>query len=121
MVASSCPNCKYKAQVRWSFGSNKRSCIELADRGSAAATLTTLPTGAFQPNAVVLVDVSVDYRPIFQNGFNIGGFDLAALNGTLKQTFTAETWQTVRNWRGASPFPGLSGVNAGIWTGTLCP
>ena len=121
-------NCRYRAEVRWWFGSQQRPCQELTDRGSAAASLATLPTGAFQANAVVLVDVSVNYKPIFQSGFKVGGIDLAALNRSLTRTFTAESWQTVRNWRNSGQtagqftnYPKLVGASTGVWDGANCP
>ena len=117
--------CSFTAKVRWSFGSRKRECVDLGSRTSGSGLLSTLPPGAFQPNAIVVVDVSAAYRPIFPSGFKLGGigyeFDLSALNRLLTQTFVAESWQSVRNWRGGANFPDLSGVTAGGWDAVICP
>jgi hypothetical protein len=116
--------CKFTPQVRWSFGTKRRDCGELAKRDAGSDLLKSLPEGAFQPNAIVVVDVSADYKPLFPSGFKLGGigyeFDLSALNNFLKKTYVAESWQSIRNWRGSTTFPGLSGVSAGGWDSTLC-
>lgn len=119
--------CKYKAWVRWTFGSYKRPCQELTTRNVGSDVRATLPADAFQRNAVVMVDVQAAYKPIFQSGFKVGEFDLGALNSSLTQTFTTESWQPVRNWRNAgqsitasTAYPLLSGNSAGGWDGT-CP
>ena len=116
--------CSYKPWVRWSFGTKRRDCGELVKRVASSDLLKSLPEGAFQPNAVVVVDVSADYNPLFPSGFKLGGigyeFDLSALNTLLKKSYVVESWQSIRNWRGSTTFPGLSGVSAGGWDSTPC-
>ena len=123
--ASTQYQCSYKAYVKWSFGSSTRACQELTERTPSSDPLKTLPSGAFQPNAVVVVDVSAPYNPIFPTGFKLGGigyaFDLSALNTFLTKSYVVESWQSVRNWRGSTNFPGLNGTSAGGWDGAPCP
>jgi len=119
--------CSYTPRVRWSFGTRQRACVDLTKRVGVGrpVTLGDLPEGAFQPNAVVVVDVSVPYNPIFPSGFKLGAigyeFDLTAINTLLKKTYVAESWQSVRNWPATTRFPGLNGTSAGGWSGVRCP
>ena len=124
---ASVSTCDYTPRVRWSFGTRQRNCVDLAKRIGVGGpvTLGDLPEGAFQPNAVVVVDVSAPYNPIFPSGFKLGSigysFDLTAINTLLKKTYVAESWQSVRNWRASTKFPGLNGTSAGGWSGAPCP
>ena len=117
--------CEYQPQVRWSFGTRQRACEALKKRVGSSVSLGDLPSGAFQPNAVVVVDVSAAYSPMFPSGFKLGGigyeFDLSALNAFLKKSYVVESWQSVRNWRASTKFPGLNGTSAGGWDGAPCP
>ena len=119
--------CDFTARVKWSFGSRQRGCVDLAKRVGvgSSVSLEDLPEGAFQPNAVVVVDVSAPYNTIFPSGFKLGSigysFDLTAINTLLKKTYVAESWQSVRNWRASTKFPGLNGTSAGGWSGAPCP
>jgi len=117
--------CSFTPKVRWSFGTRQRACVDLAKRVGSTVSLGDLPSGAFQPNAVLVVDVSAAYSPIFPNGFKLGGigyeFDLSALNAFLTKSYVVESWQSVRNWRGSTTFPGLNGTSAGGWDGAPCP
>jgi hypothetical protein len=38
----------------------------------------------------------------------------------LKKTYVAESWQSVRNWRGSTKFPGLNGTSVGGWDSRTC-
>lgn len=117
--------CSFTPKVRWSFGTRQRACGDLAKRVGSSVSLGDLPEGAFQPNAVVVVDVKAAYSSIFPTGFKLGGigyeFDLSALNTFLTKSYVVESWQSVRNWRGSTKFPGLNGVSAGGWDGAPCP
>ena len=120
--------CTYKGFVAWSFGNYKRVC---SDRtlGIAAApaagpdTRDNLPSGAFQQNAIVVVDVKVTYKPLFANGFNLNAMANTWVNLPLSRTLTTFAWQPVRNWRGTgtSSYPGLATTSAGVWTALPTP
>lgn len=66
-------NCVYNANVAWSAGSAKRPCdvngqpqiTPVAD--ASAPSPTTLPTDAYGPVSLVVVDVLYNYRPILWN------------------------------------------------------
>ena len=120
--------CTYKGFVAWSFGNYKRVC---SDRtlGIAVAppagpnTLANLPSGAFQQNAIVVVDVKVTYKPLFASGFNLNAFGNTQVNLLPSTTLTTFAWQPVRNWRGTgtSSYPGLATASAGVWTAVPTP
>lgn len=59
--------CSYTAQVQWSSGSDKRPCKTSLSPApdDAAPTPTTLPSDAFGPGSVIVVDLAYDYKPIF--------------------------------------------------------
>lgn len=59
--------CAYRAKVAWSGGSARRPCnaVLTAVTDSAAPSATTLPADAFGPNAIVVVDLSYSYQPLF--------------------------------------------------------
>ena len=124
--------CTYKGFVAWSFGNYTRVCSDptlgIAEAPVAAPdpqnndTRNNLPSGAFQQNAIVVVDVKVTYKPLFANGFNLNAFGSTQLNLSLSPTLTTFAWQPVRNWRGTgtSSYPGLATTSAGVWTGSSC-
>lgn len=117
--------CAYRGDVAWSFGNNKRSCAQLMRAyGSTPNASFNLPSGAFQPNPVVVVDVKATYKPLFANGFNLSAFgNTTHVNLPIDASLSTFSWQSVRNWRGTdtSSYPGLASTSAGVWTGTICP
>ena len=135
MTAQNCPTgsvrtldgCTFEAKVQWSYGNLKRQpCAILTARGANAdlpTTLTTLPSGAFQPNAVVVVNVWTTYRPIFAHGFELSATNSIHVDLGLARSLTAETWLPLRNWRGGATgasFPVLTGITAGFWDAYTC-
>jgi hypothetical protein len=135
MTPKNCPTnsvrtldgCSFDAQVKWSYGNLKRqACALLTARGSVgnlATTLTTLPSGAFQPNAVVVVNVWTTYRPMFPHGFELSATKSIHVDLGLAVPLMAETWQPLRNWRGGATgasFPVLTGLTAGYWNAYTC-
>lgn len=60
-------NCAYQAQVAWSSGADKRPCKTALSPApdDAAPTPTTLPSDAFGPGSVIVVDLEYDYKPVF--------------------------------------------------------
>ena len=121
--------CAYKGFVAWSFGNYTRSCSDATFGISVAYpgivdSQANLPPGAFQPNAIVVVDVKVDYKPLFANGFNLSALGKTPVKLALSPTLTTFAWQPVRNWRdtGTSSYPGLASTSAGVWTASPpCP
>jgi hypothetical protein len=69
--------CVYEAKVAWTGGSAKRPCnAPLAAAPNAATpTPTTLPTDAFGPESIIVVDLSYTYKPLFASRL-FGGFTL---------------------------------------------
>lgn len=59
--------CVYEAKVAWSGGSARRPCNRplAAAPNSATPTPTTLPTDAFGPDSIIVVDLSYTYKPLF--------------------------------------------------------
>lgn len=120
--------CAYKGFVAWSFGNYTRNCSDATSGISLAFagipdSQSNLPPGAFQQNAIVVVDVKVDYTRLFANGFNLTTFGNTQLNLPLSTTLTTFAWQPVRNWRntGTSSYPGLASTSAGVWTAAPAP
>ena len=121
-IMSGCP---YDGKVAWSFGNKTPSCVTLSTApANGPNTLANLPAGAFQRSPVVVVDVSVVYKPLFANGINLSAFgNLTHVDLLTSTTLTTFAWQSVRNWRntGASSYPGLASTSAGVWTATPAP
>lgn len=69
--------CSYEAKVAWSGGQAKRPCGAplTAAPNNAPPTPTTLPTDAFGPESVIVVDIAYTYRPLFAAKI-FGGFTL---------------------------------------------
>jgi len=119
--------CAYKGFVAWSFGNYTRNCSD-ATSGIGIAysglpnTRDNLPSGAFQQNALVVVDVKVTYKPLFASGFNLNAFGNTQVNLLPSSDLTTFAWQPVRNWRGTgvSSYPGLATTSAGVWTASSC-
>ncbi len=135
MTPKNCPigsvrtldGCTFDAKVRWTYGNLKRqACGLLTARGANAdlpTTLTTLPAGAFQPNAVVVVNAWTTYNPMFRNGFELSATSSNHVDLGLATPLMAETWQPLRNWRGGASggaFPVLTGISAGFWDANTC-
>jgi Flp pilus assembly protein TadG len=65
-VAGCVSACTYEAKVAWSGGSSRRPCATLSPApNNTTPSPTTLPTDAFGPNAVIVVDLTYAYRPLF--------------------------------------------------------
>lgn len=69
--------CVYEARVAWSGGPTKRPCNAplAAAPNSATPTPTTLPTDAFGPDSIIVVDLTYAYKPLFAPKL-FGGFTL---------------------------------------------
>lgn len=61
------PACKYEATVAWSGGNARRPCkIALTEKpNTEPPSATTLPSDAFGPNSIVVVDLTYAYKPLF--------------------------------------------------------
>jgi len=66
-VAGCVSACTYQAKVAWSGGSTRRPCNTVLTPvpNSTTPSPTTLPTDVFGPTAVIVVDLSYGYRPLF--------------------------------------------------------
>ena len=63
-VAGCTSNCTYNAKVMWTTGSRPCSTNLTPAADTAAPSSTTLPTDAFGPGSMIVVDVVYNYRPI---------------------------------------------------------
>jgi len=59
--------CAYQAKVGWSGGSARRPCntVMTPVPDSTTPSKTTLPSDAYGPNSVIVVDLTFSYRPLF--------------------------------------------------------
>ncbi|WP_457797044.1 TadE/TadG family type IV pilus assembly protein [Methylocystis sp. S23] len=59
--------CVYQAKVAWSGGSDRRPCNTALTPvpDNTAPSKTTLPTDVYGPNAVIVVDLTFAYQPLF--------------------------------------------------------
>jgi Flp pilus assembly protein TadG len=59
--------CTYQAQVQWSGGSDRRPCNTLITpvADSTTPSKTTLPSDLYGPNAIIVVDLTFAYQPLF--------------------------------------------------------
>jgi len=59
--------CAYQAKVGWSGGSDRRPCntVMTPVPDSTTPSKTTLPSDAYGPNSVIVVDLTFSYRPLF--------------------------------------------------------
>ncbi len=66
-VAGCVAGCTYQAKVAWAGGSDRRPCgtVLTPAADSDAPSATTLPTDAFGPNAIIVVDLTFAYQPLF--------------------------------------------------------
>jgi Flp pilus assembly protein TadG len=64
-------NCSYTANVVWNSGPNKRVCgVPLNPvPDTAAPSNTTLPTDVFGPGSLIVVDIAINYTPMFGSTF----------------------------------------------------
>jgi len=60
-------NCVYEAKVGWSGGAARRPCNTPLTpvANSAPPSVKTLPIDVFGPNAIIVVDLSYTYKPLF--------------------------------------------------------
>ncbi len=57
-------NCTYNAKVMWTTGARPCSTNLTPASDTAPPSLTTLPTDAFGPGSMIVVDIAYNYRPI---------------------------------------------------------
>lgn len=59
--------CTYQAKVAWSGGSDRRPCntVMTPAPDNTAPSKTTLPTDVYGPNALIVVDLTFAYQPLF--------------------------------------------------------
>ncbi|MCC3247235.1 pilus assembly protein [Methylocystis sp. WRRC1] len=60
-------SCTYQAKVGWSGGTSRRPCNTplTPAPNNATPSPTTLPTDAFGPNSIIVVDLAYTYKPLF--------------------------------------------------------
>ncbi len=66
-VAGCTSNCTYNAKVMWTTGSRPCSTNLTPVSDTATPSPSTLPTDAFGPGSIIVVDVVYSYRPIVAN------------------------------------------------------
>ena len=104
-VAGCINNCTYTANVAWSWGAMPRPCGVLTSASNTASySATTLPAGAFQPGAVMVVDVQAVYPVTFASRF-MTGFTLVRSAYYPVRNYTAGVYPPTDNftywWTGA--------------------
>jgi hypothetical protein len=101
-------SCDYTANIAWSWGDLRRACGALASAPNGGGyDPASLPAGAFQAGAVVVVDVQAIYQPVLQSSV------------FPQKTLITSAYYPVRNNFGGAYLP-WDGVND-LWSGTKCP
>jgi Flp pilus assembly protein TadG len=70
-VAGCVSNCAYQAKVAWSGGSARRACnvVLTSVVDASAPSPTTLPADVYGSSAVIVVDLTYSYLPLFAANF----------------------------------------------------
>jgi hypothetical protein len=93
--------CAFDTKLVWTFGNYQRSC----------STAVTLPTGSTQEGAVIIVDVTSDYKFVFGPASHLG----------TGLTLSTTTFQPLKNSKYAGVAPTVSPASSGGWNVKICP